>query len=184
MDIDRARIETQHVVFLQRLFRPCTTSGAARLDVEHGDGGTGVTVQPTLRGRARIATFAENGSEVIYLTVGENTTLEVALSRSRYTRYTGLEELVALLNAVVEGRFVETTRVDRRGRIVSSSAVVTIGEAESAEQVELRESTVRLNPIARTVKRVHHYLPYGCELDLAWCSFLPEPKPGEGGSVP
>ncbi len=79
---------------LGRLFEKNLVDGSVTLVVELTNSkqgsGKSILVKPTRLGCAPIIAFCENGSEIIYLTVGQNISLEVPLDGKRYTTLEGV----------------------------------------------------------------------------------------------
>lgn len=118
--------------------------------------GTNITLTPRKRGCASIGAFCENDGEIIYLTVGQNTPLEVPLSGQRYTQFANSKELIALLQTVADGRLQETIWT-RNGEILKSTGVIFI---DSERPITIKSSNL-FNPFLSLNKQEYKYLRYG-----------------------
>ncbi len=144
---------------LRQVFESEISSGDCRLIVESTrkgkDSGKSVSIEPTSHDCAQIIAFAENDGEIVYLTIGQNTVLEMPIHGGRYTNFEGAEELTRLVQAVGAGRFEETLWL-KDSEIVKSVGTIFIGEGK---RIEIRTSRLR-NPFVRLSEKVVKYSPY------------------------
>lgn len=153
-------IETDLERLLRVWFESELRDGIVRFIVEsrEPEPGTSISVIPTREGCAPIVAFCENGGEIIYLTVGKNTVLEVPLEGRRYTKFENAGELAAIIQAVVAGR-IEEILWTRDSTIVKSRATV-FPDSGSPLIIKSYEAS---NPFSSLLKEEHKYLPYGNE---------------------
>lgn len=118
--------------------------------------GKNITAMPGKPERAPINAFCENGGGVVYLTVGQNTPLEVPLEGRRYTDFAGGEELIALIKAVIAGRFEEDVWTSD-SRIIKSEGRIFI---DAERPVTIKNSPLFFNPFRSLTKQEYKYQPY------------------------
>src|SRR5439155_23745942 len=121
-----------------------------------GRTGRSVSVRRKSSCSAAVVGYAENDDDIVYLTSGRNTVLEVPIKGSRYTRFEGAEELIKLIQAVAAGNFEETLWL-RDSEPVRSVGRIFVDEGAP---IEIRTSSAFTNPFASSEKKTCRYLPY------------------------
>ena len=116
-----------------------------------------ISIHPSRPGCAQITAFCENGGAIIYLTIGENTPLEVPVEGEDYTESKGAEEIITLVRTVAAGRFEETVWV-RGSQVVRSVGRLFIDADRPIKIVDCELS--KLFGVLFSRKQVHEYLPY------------------------
>lgn len=159
IELDPNSIEDGLEILFRRLFEHELKAKDVSLMVEFvKDGetsGKNITLTPRRAGSAPIGAFCENGGEIIYLTVGQNTPLEVPVSGQRYTQFANAEELIALVQAVAAGRMEETIWT-REANIVKSVGKIFV---DNDRPITIKSSTLS-NPFVSLKKKEYKYLPY------------------------
>ena len=102
------------------------------------------------------------GADLVYLTAGVATHLEVPAVGKRYTEKSGLEEVGALVRSVLEGRFRESVWM-QGDRVVRAVGEFGFTDAEAAK-VRFRHAIYL--PCPRPVREDFNYLSYGEGADL------------------
>lgn len=153
-------IESDIEKLLSRVFEMYVKEGTVNLSVECANdahrSGKSISVIPRRLGAAPIIAYCENGGAVIYLTIGRNTSLELALEGNSYTNLKGAEELIAITKAVIEGRFEEDIWI-RDSKIVKSVGRIFI---DAGRPITITNSYFLTNPFVSLEKEVCMYLPY------------------------
>lgn len=156
--LDPRTIEKDLETLLRRFFEAEIARGIVTLNVELSQGqpsGKSISVQPSRSGAAPLVAFCENGGEIIYLTLGQNTPMEVPVEGKRYTEFENAAELIALLKAVATGKFEETLWL-KDSEIVRSTGRIII---QDGSVIKIKASRLS-NPFVSLEKRVCRYLPY------------------------
>jgi hypothetical protein len=132
------------------------------------EGGKIIEIAATKPGCARIRLFVENGDPSIYLTVGENTSFEITLRGIWKEDLEALEDTIAIIQAVVDGRFEETIRT-RRGQLVKSYGKLWIRSPRGERLIDMPGSGPGWNPFRRGDIDEQHteYLPWDVDLSTA-----------------
>lgn len=159
MKLNINTIESDLENLMRRLFESELRDREITLAVESVDdkqrSSRSIAIIPTRLGCAPIIVFCENGGAIIYLTIGRDTSLEVPLDGKRYTNLAGIEELIALIQAVAAGRFEEDIWM-KGSKIVRSSAKIFL---DNALPITIKNSSL-INLFSTLEKREYKYLPY------------------------
>lgn len=156
MSIDLERIEIELPKLLTREFDMELLKAKAEVNVNHEDRGASISITPFDDRLASVYIFFENGGAIVYLTIGQNTVLEVPIKGHGYTDKSEEDELLSILHAVINRGFEETVwEID--GNIVRSKAELMI--AEEANPLKIISSTL-YNPFKKKEKIVKYYVPY------------------------
>jgi hypothetical protein len=157
--LDADTLEDDLERLFRRLFETEIHNGSITLLVEWTQNrrlaGKSVSVQPRCSECAPLVGYAENGDEIVYLTIGQNTTLDVPIRGQRYTKLQGAEELIKLIQAVAGGRFEETLWI-RKSEIVKSVGKIFMDERPPTE---IKTSKLT-NPFVSLEKKGCKYQPY------------------------
>lgn len=128
----------------------------AVIEVETTASGTSFSVVPFDERHARVDAYYENGLPIIYLTIADNTVLEVPIEGGRYTSRVGLDELRSIIQGVIEKGLDEDVW-EVNGKVVRSVANLHV----AGEDKPIRFDSASLhNPFAEKKKISKRYFPY------------------------
>jgi hypothetical protein len=149
-------VELEIPSFFKLELEPEARFGKVEVLIEHAPGrdGTSVRVEPKNPASARMEAFCERGNDIVYLTVGAHTHMEVPLEGCRYSRLAGLAELASIIGAVKRGEMSETLW-SKHGRIVRSEASIRIAD----RRLKIESLSPFSLPFGRS-KEVREYQPY------------------------
>lgn len=149
-------VELEIPKFFELELKPEARFGKVELVIDNapGRGGISVRVEPKNPTSARMEAFCERGDDVVYLTVGAHTHMEVPLQGLRYSRLAGLAELASIIGAVKRGEMSETLW-SKHGRIVRSEASLRIAD----RLLKIKTLSPFSLPFGRS-KEVREYEPY------------------------
>lgn len=156
ISIDLEWIETELPKLLAREFDMELLKAKAEVNVNQEERGASISITPFDDHHASVYIFYENAGAIVYLTVGQNTVLEVPIKGHGYTDKSDEDELLSILHAAINRGFEETVwEID--GNIVRSEAELIIaGEANPLKII----SSSLYNPFRKKKVIVKRYVPY------------------------
>lgn len=168
MQLKQDTLESDLVILFRRLFEQGREQGKVSLTVQSGLSEEGravrVVVEPRQTGCAPIYALAEDGDDTVYVTIGKSTPLEVPIQGGRYTAFQGSHELIALIQAVVAGKFEETVWRSNSDT-VKSAGHIWVQDQDGGGLISIHGSFGFRNPLKRLKKEQFKYLPYETQLN-------------------
>lgn len=156
MSLNVTHIETELPELLTEVFDFRLIEAKADVQIRHEGQGSSFSITPFESLYASVYAFYENGGPIIYLTVGENTVLEVPITGKRYTEETGEDELLGILRAIINLGFEETIwEID--GRVVKS--IAKLPKMDGSEPITIISSSL-YNPFRHKSVHIRKYQPY------------------------
>jgi len=155
-DVHSLAIEIEQV--LNQLFGELIGCGDASLIVQplRSVPGSRITLRPRNKFAAEIRIICEDSVDMIYMTAGESTSFEIPLEGGRYTQLREADEFIAIVRAIVDGKFREII-CTRDSEIVRSKAVL---EPENATPIQIKTAQSLLGLLRRCQEHKRVYLPY------------------------
>lgn len=149
MRISPLSMERDVLDLVQRLFGKALADGDVELIVSSRDqGGKIISMIAKKPLCAEISIFVEDGDPSIYLTVGYNTEFEITLRGSWNEDQKDVEDTIAIIEAVVAGRFEEILW-KRQGRLVKSYGKLYVDSAQGCRVLDMPGSGPGWNPFKR-----------------------------------
>lgn len=165
MKVNVMSIETDILHLLRGLFREVVDADPAALTVQAcHDGGMLIEIHPIKPGCASINVTVENGSPYIFMDVGQDTVFEILLRNIWAQDRMAIEDMIAMIAAVVAGKFEETIWM-RRGSIVKSYGKLLVERPNGEEVIDMPHWHRGYNPFRKGDRQYTKYLPWGITLN-------------------